>query len=253
MCDCVIRPVTLILFCLKMQNAPDNSCKKIKTAHTRLPSVGYRSRSRFLAVSLQVTWVINPALGCHHFPPVTLATLKRLYQFRCLVNRGTMGVNSLPKTVTRQRRDCWSRATFYRNNFFFTENESLPRIIKATYLLPSGTLSQTPELRKFLLWHIDHWACCWLSSRKVDAQSVINWTAVGQLSWQYLRAPTLDRCSLSQWSSTARSCHAVQLARAGTCCKIRQRTAACRWLTRQCCVSTDTWRGRLDLCTHTCS
>jgi len=28
------------------------------------------------------------------------------YQFRCLVNRGTIGVNSLPKTVTRQRRGC---------------------------------------------------------------------------------------------------------------------------------------------------
>ena len=28
------------------------------------------------------------------------------YQFRCLVNRSTMGVNSLPKTVTRQRRGC---------------------------------------------------------------------------------------------------------------------------------------------------
>ena len=27
------------------------------------------------------------------------------YQFRCLVNRGTMGVNSLPKTVTRRRRE----------------------------------------------------------------------------------------------------------------------------------------------------
>ena len=41
-------------------------------------------------------------------PAVTLATLKRaaIYQFRCLVNRGTMGVNSLPKTVTRQRRGC---------------------------------------------------------------------------------------------------------------------------------------------------
>ena len=41
-------------------------------------------------------------------PAVTPATLKRLegcYQFCCLVNRGTMGVNSLPKTVTRQRRD----------------------------------------------------------------------------------------------------------------------------------------------------
>jgi len=34
-------------------------------------------------------------------PAVTLATQD---QFRCLVNRGTMGVNSLPKTVTRQRR-----------------------------------------------------------------------------------------------------------------------------------------------------
>jgi len=28
---------------------------KVKVAHTRLPSVGFRSRSRFLAVSLQVT------------------------------------------------------------------------------------------------------------------------------------------------------------------------------------------------------
>jgi len=42
-------------------------CKKV--AHTRLPSVGFRSWSRFLAVSLQVMWVINPAVGCHYFPP----------------------------------------------------------------------------------------------------------------------------------------------------------------------------------------
>jgi len=28
------------------------------------------------------------------------------YQFWCLVNRGTMGVNSLPKTVTRQNSGC---------------------------------------------------------------------------------------------------------------------------------------------------
>jgi len=40
-----------------------------KAARTRLPSVGYRSWSRFLAVSLQVTWVINPAVGCRYFPP----------------------------------------------------------------------------------------------------------------------------------------------------------------------------------------
>ena len=40
-----------------------------KVAHTRLPSVGFRSWYRFLAVSLQVTWVINPAVGCHYFLP----------------------------------------------------------------------------------------------------------------------------------------------------------------------------------------
>ena len=39
-------------------------------------------------------------------PAVTLNPCERCYQFCCLVHRGTMGVNSLPKTVIRQRRDC---------------------------------------------------------------------------------------------------------------------------------------------------
>ena len=43
--------------------------KKCKVAYTRLPNEGFRSWSWFLAVSLQVTWVINPAVGCHYFPP----------------------------------------------------------------------------------------------------------------------------------------------------------------------------------------
>ena len=42
---------------------------KVKVAHTQLPSVGFRSWSQSLAVSLQVTWVINPAVGYHYFPP----------------------------------------------------------------------------------------------------------------------------------------------------------------------------------------
>ena len=42
---------------------------KVKVAHTRLMSVGFRSWSRLWAVSLQVTWVINQAVGCHYFPP----------------------------------------------------------------------------------------------------------------------------------------------------------------------------------------
>ena len=43
--------------------------RKVKVAHTRLPSVGFRSWFRSFAVSQQVTWVINPAVGCHNFPP----------------------------------------------------------------------------------------------------------------------------------------------------------------------------------------
>ena len=62
--------------------------------------------------------------------------------------------------------------------------------------------------------------CCQLSSRKVDAQSVINWTVVSQLSWQYFRAPTLDRCSFyhndRQTLSTARFRFAGQLTTAYT-------------------------------------
>jgi len=44
--------------------------------------------------------------------------------------------------------------------------------------------------------------CYQLSSRKVDAQSVINWAVVGHLSQQHLRAPTLDHYSLSHRSSS---------------------------------------------------
>ena len=40
---------------------------KVKVTHTRLPSVWFRSWSRFLAVSLHVTGVINPAVGCYYF------------------------------------------------------------------------------------------------------------------------------------------------------------------------------------------
>ena len=90
---------------------------KIQDKGKRLPSVGYRSWSRFLAVSLQVAWVINPAVGCHYFPPglqLPPQLLRGLLPILLLVNRGTTGVNSLPKTVTRQRRDCDLNPGFLR-------------------------------------------------------------------------------------------------------------------------------------------
>ena len=38
-------------------------------SYNRPSSVGFRSRSWFLAAYLQVTWVIRKAVGCHYFPP----------------------------------------------------------------------------------------------------------------------------------------------------------------------------------------
>ena len=71
-----------------------------------LESVGFRSWSRFLAVSLQVMWVMNPAVGCHYFPSGLQLPSQPLRGLPPILHKGTMGVNSLPKTVTRQRRDC---------------------------------------------------------------------------------------------------------------------------------------------------
>ena len=46
-----------------------NQLEKVNVAHTRLPSVEFRRWSRLSAVSLQETWIINPTVGCHYFPP----------------------------------------------------------------------------------------------------------------------------------------------------------------------------------------
>jgi len=55
---------TSIISC---QQSASQKCKNV--VHTQLPSAGFWSRSRFLAVSLQVTSVVNQAVGCHYFPP----------------------------------------------------------------------------------------------------------------------------------------------------------------------------------------
>ena len=52
-----------------------------KVAHIRLPSAELRSWSWFFVVSLQVTRVIHPAVGCHYFPlgpQLSLQTLRGL-------------------------------------------------------------------------------------------------------------------------------------------------------------------------------
>jgi len=60
------------------------------------------------------------------------------------------------------------------NSGIFKNNGTLP-----------GTLSKTPDLKNFLP-HIDRRNVLSTLIGEVDAQSVISWTVVGQLSWQYL-------------------------------------------------------------------
>jgi len=87
----------------------------------------------------------NPQEGC--------------YQFRCLVNEGTIGVNSLPKTVTRQCRGCDLNSgttapesstlttPLPQSYTVFRGNSDISKIA----VLPSGTLSQTLELEHSLV------------------------------------------------------------------------------------------------------
>jgi len=129
-----------------------------KVAHTRLPSVGSRRWSRFLAVSLQVMWVINPAVDCHYFPPglqLPPQPLRGCYQlFRCLVNRRTMGANTLPKTITRQRRGCK-----------LNPGPSAPESSTLTTRLPSHLVTSCKHLRNRV-------TPCYLSSRYTSAASI---------------------------------------------------------------------------------
>jgi len=48
------------------------------------------------------------------------------------------------------------------------------------------------RLRKFCFGISIVEMCYWLSLTEVDAQSMINWTIIGQLSWQYLRLPVSE-------------------------------------------------------------
>ena len=61
------------------------------------------------------------------------------YKFCCSVNRGTMAVNSLPKTVNRQRRDC-----------DLNPGPSAPESSTLTIRLPSHP--PTPYLQKKTPW-----------------------------------------------------------------------------------------------------
>jgi len=82
--------------------------KKVKAAHIRLPSVGFRIPVLGSQPARDVRHKPGgrlPLLSAR--PAVTLANLKRAASsFAVWRTEARMGVNSLPKIVTRQRRGC---------------------------------------------------------------------------------------------------------------------------------------------------
>jgi len=135
------------------------------------------------------------------------------------------------------------------------------RVSLKIMILPSRTLPQHSGFRKFRHDRSIVETCYQLSSTKVDAQSVINWTVVGQLSWQYNTKiiqykickasccrgfrgaipPSSDSRPLVYHSdrqalSTVRFRRAGQLATASTCWRgVAWREAQCMCFAECCC------------------
>ena len=86
----------------------------------------------------------------------------------------------------RLNESCWflDRSFLPSSLHCVTGNSAISKI----RAFPSGTLSKTPDFENL--------PSVYLSSKRVidladKGEIVINWTVVDQLSWQYLRAPTL--------------------------------------------------------------
>ena len=116
-------------------------------------------------------------------------------------SRGPVSVSQVGVLSKRLNESSWflacelpsTRPTLLKGNSVIPQNKGTSL---SNFVLKSG-------LRKFCHGISMVETCYQLSLRKVDAQSVINWAVVGQLSRQYLRAPTLDHYSLSHRSSSA--------------------------------------------------
>ena len=103
--------------------------RKVKVAHTRLPSVGFWSWSWFLAVSLQVPRVINPAVGCHYFLPGLQLPPQPLRGLLPILLLGEQGHNGCEQFA----QHCYTTTSWLR----FEPGPSVPESSKLTTRLSS--------------------------------------------------------------------------------------------------------------------
>ena len=129
-------------------------------AHTRLPSVGFLSWSQFLAVSLQVTRVINLVVGCHYFLPglqLPLQPLRGLLPISLLGEQRHDGCELFAE-------DCYPTASWLRLNPGPTAQESstlttqIPSHVKST---EEKVIFSTETTSKRFLQHF-FYTVCWV-------------------------------------------------------------------------------------------
>jgi len=143
-------------------------------------------------------WVINPAVGCHYFPPglqLPPQPLTGLLPFCCLVNSGTMAVNSmlrlLPDSVMTAIWTWAFCASVQHANQSATEPPIQYNCIKSRAKCKHTWQCHRDEMPR---WHYDG-NQCWDSRRKLWV--ALHRTSVQRLDWMSSTvAPGQKMCTL---------------------------------------------------------
>ena len=128
----------------------------------RLPSAGFLNWSRFLAVSLQVMWVISLAVGCHYFPPGLQLPSQPLRRLLPILLLGEQRHNGCEQSA----QDCYRTA-------------SRLRFEPGTFCAWVQHANHSPtEPPMWLIWNHfytpslpTHWSCISTLSRSIATQS----------------------------------------------------------------------------------
>ena len=148
-----------------------------------------REITRFVKVALNVS--LQSFLSTSIYRPLQTYSRSLLLLIRFLsFTRETPCCSHGPVSMSVSVCVCWSvtnRCSIETDEWIEGTFFHLSWVSSKIIAFPYGTLSRTPDLENIAsAYRLSKR----LSSRNVDAQSAINWTVVGQLSWQYIELST---------------------------------------------------------------
>jgi len=127
-------------------------------------------------------WVINPTVGCHYFPPGPQLPSQPLRELLSILLLGDQRhnecVNSLPKTVTRQRRGC-----------DLNPGPSAPESSTLTTRLPSHPICRRPKIppRFYILsWRISFQSAVVNLHSEAEIRNHFSFVCISFNTWQKL-------------------------------------------------------------------